>query len=108
MPNPLAQHWQFQMTLNQDKEEPGNRQPGSLVFLTGATGYIGGRLAPRLVEKGYGVRCLVRSSTKLHGRPWASKFGVEVVEGDVGDKVGLEQAMQGCTSAYYLVHSMHV
>ena len=41
------------------------------IFVTGATGYIGGRLAPRLLERGYQVRCLARNRAKLLGRPWA-------------------------------------
>jgi uncharacterized protein YbjT (DUF2867 family) len=78
------------------------------VFLTGATGYIGGRLAPRLVERGYRVRCLARSAAKLRARPWAasSQERVEIVEGDAGDESLLESAMRGCAAAYYLVHSM--
>lgn len=78
------------------------------VFLTGATGYIGGRLAPHLLECGYRVRCLARSSAKILARPWATQEGVEVVEGDAGDEAVLEQAMRGCSAAYYLVHSMQV
>lgn len=81
---------------------------GSRVFLTGATGYIGGRLTPRLLECGYQVRCLARSSAKIAARPWATHKGVEVVEGDVGDESVLRQAMQDCSAAYYLVHSMQV
>ena len=81
---------------------------GSRIFLTGATGYIGGRLAPRLLERGYLVRCLARSSAKVLARPWAAQEGVEVIEGDAGDEAVLEQAMRGCSSAYYLVHSMQV
>jgi uncharacterized protein YbjT (DUF2867 family) len=51
----------------------------STLFVTGATGYIGGRLVPRLVERGYRVRCLVRSAAKLRARPWAGQDRVEVV-----------------------------
>jgi uncharacterized protein YbjT (DUF2867 family) len=76
------------------------------VFLTGATGYIGGRLAPRLVERGYRVRCLARSAAKLRARPWAGSERIEIVEGDVGDEALLEAALRGCAAAYYLVHSM--
>ena len=76
------------------------------LFLTGATGYIGGRLAPRLVERGYRVRCLARSAAKLRARPWAELAGVEVVEGDAGDEAFLAEAMRGCGVAYYLIHSM--
>ncbi len=83
-------------------------EAGSRIFLTGATGYIGGRLAPRLLECGFQIRCLARSSAKVMARPWAAQEGVEVVEGDAVDQAVLEQAMLGCSAAYYLVHSMHV
>jgi uncharacterized protein YbjT (DUF2867 family) len=76
------------------------------ILVTGSTGYIGGRLAPRLVERGYRVRCLVRSEAKLRARPWASSLRVEIVMGDAGDPQVLQKAMQGCATAYYLVHSM--
>src|SRR5450432_3960104 len=76
------------------------------IFITGATGYIGGRLVPRLLEHGYAVRCLARSRAKLLVRSWAHDERVEVVEGDAGDEVGLTRAMRGCTAAYFLVHSM--
>lgn len=77
-----------------------------MIFITGATGYIGGRLAPRLIEQGYRVRCLARSRLKLLARPWASDPRVEVIEGDVDDQPRLSKAMEGCAAAYYLVHSM--
>jgi len=81
----------------------------STVFVTGATGYIGGRLAPRLIERGYRVRCLTRSTAKLRARPWAAapSSRLEVVEGDAASAALLANAMQGCTAAYYLVHSMN-
>ena len=41
-----------------------------LILVTGATGYVGGRLVPRLLEAGYRVRCLVRDPARLQGRPW--------------------------------------
>jgi uncharacterized protein YbjT (DUF2867 family) len=78
----------------------------STIFVTGATGYIGGRLAPRLIERGYGVHCLVRSRAKLLARPWAQQKSVEIVQGDTGDGAGLARAMRGCAAAYFLVHSM--
>jgi len=78
----------------------------STIFLTGASGYIGGRLAPRLIERGYGVRCLARSRAKLLARPWAGQKCVEVVEGDADDGAGLAREMRGCAAAYFLVHSM--
>ena len=51
------------------------------VLVTGATGYIGGRLVPRLLQAGYRVRCFVRDPERLQGRPWLDQ--VEVVAGDV-------------------------
>ncbi len=76
------------------------------VFLTGSTGYIGGRLAPRLLDNGYEVRCLARSAAKLRARPWASREGIEVFEGEVGNEETLIGALEGCDAAYYLIHSM--
>lgn len=61
---------------------------------------------PRLLERGYRVRCLARSAAKLLSRPWARSERVEVIEGDVGDPAVLARAMEGCEAAYYLVHSM--
>ena len=74
------------------------------VLLTGATGYIGGRLAPLLVCGGHSVRCLVRDATRLEGRPWAAD--VEIVEGDVLVPATLGEALRGVETAYYLVHAM--
>jgi uncharacterized protein YbjT (DUF2867 family) len=78
------------------------------VLVTGATGYIGGRLVPRVLARGYRVRCLVRSAGKLRARRWGAQPGLEVVEGDAGSPAALAAAMQGCSAAYYLVHSMIV
>jgi len=74
------------------------------ILVTGATGYIGGRLVPRLLEAGYAVRCLVRDPARLQGRPWLDK--VEVVSGDALDKDSLVASMQGVRAAYYLIHGL--
>jgi uncharacterized protein YbjT (DUF2867 family) len=76
------------------------------VLVTGATGYVGGRLVPRLLDAGYGVRCLARSAPKLAARPWARHPRVEIVEADLADEEATAGAMRGCQAAYYLVHSM--
>jgi uncharacterized protein YbjT (DUF2867 family) len=76
------------------------------VFVTGATGYVGGRLVPALLEAGYGVRCLVRAPRKLDQKPWRSHPAVEVVAGDVSSEDELAGQMAGASVAYYLVHSM--
>ncbi|BDE06587.1 NAD(P)-dependent oxidoreductase [Vulcanimicrobium alpinum] len=72
------------------------------ILVTGATGYIGGRLVPELLAAGHDVRCFVRDPARLLDRfP-----GVEVVGGDVFDDDSVRAAMTGCDTAYYLVHSM--
>ncbi len=76
------------------------------IAITGATGYIGGRLAPVLLEAGYSVRCLVRSSRKLQDRPWAAHRNIEIVEADLEDRGPLAHCLEGCEAAFYLVHSM--
>ncbi len=77
---------------------------GRLVLVTGATGYIGGRLVPELLAAGFKVRCLVRTPAKLRDRSWLSK--VEVVSGDASDPEVVAQALQGVAVGYYLVHSL--
>lgn len=57
---------------------------GIRVLVTGATGYVGGRLAPHLVARGHRVRCLTRSAGRLRDVPWATD--VESVEGDVAGR----------------------
>jgi uncharacterized protein YbjT (DUF2867 family) len=76
------------------------------ILVTGATGYVGGRLIPALLEGGYRVRAMGRSLDKLGYRPWAGHPQVELVQGDVLDRSSLEEACNGCWAAYYLVHSM--
>ena len=78
----------------------------SKYLVTGASGYIGGRLVPRLLDAGYRVRCLARSPRKLVHRPWAEDPRVEVIEGDADSPQCLRAAMSGCSSAFYLIHSM--
>ncbi len=74
------------------------------VLVTGVTGYIGGRLVPRLLGRGVRVRCLARDASRLQGRPWLAD--VELVVGDVLRPESLPDAMRGVAVAYYLVHSL--
>ena len=76
------------------------------ILVTGATGYVGGRLIPALLEAGYRVRAMARNLDKVGCRPWVSHSRVELVQGDVLDLESLKQASAGCHAAYYLVHSM--
>jgi len=84
---------------------PADSEP---IFLTGATGYIGGRLVRWLLDRGWRVRVAVRSPEKLMGRSWANHPGLSVVVVDLANRRTLAQAMGGCGTAYYLVHSMLV
>ena len=72
--------------------------------MTGATGYIGGRLAPRLAAEGHDVRCVVRDPAKMRDIPWAQQ--VEIVAGDVLDEDSMRRACEGADVLYYLVHSL--
>jgi uncharacterized protein YbjT (DUF2867 family) len=74
------------------------------VLVTGATGYIGGRLVPKLLEAGHSVKVLVRSPDKIAGVPW--RDDVEVVESSLDDGDALRAALAGVDVFYYLVHSM--
>ena len=76
------------------------------MLVTGASGYVGGRLVRRLLEAGWHVRCVTRSPGKLAARPWATETGVEIFEADTRDADAMAEAMRGCGSAFYLVHSM--
>jgi uncharacterized protein YbjT (DUF2867 family) len=74
------------------------------VLVTGATGYIGGRLVPELLAEGHRVRALARTPAKVADAPWCED--AEVVQGDVTDAASLDRALAGVDVAYYLVHSM--
>ena len=74
------------------------------ILVTGATGYIGGRLAPLLLERGPPVRVLVRSRRRVLSRSWSAD--VEIAVGDALKPETLPAAMQGVHTAYYLIHSI--
>jgi uncharacterized protein YbjT (DUF2867 family) len=80
-----------------------NNDVSPRILVTGVTGYIGGRLAPRLLEAGYRVRVLVRDKSRLAGRPWIED--VEVADGDALVPGPLTQALQGVDTAFFLLHS---
>lgn len=74
------------------------------ILVTGATGYIGGRLIVRLLDAGHRVRVITRDARHLSGRSWLEQ--VEVVQGDVLKTDSLDKALEGVSAAYYLVHSI--
>ena len=73
------------------------------VLVTGATGYIGGRLVPELLARGYRVRAMVRAPSREHAERWPA---AEIVVADAADPAGLGRALQGVHTAYYLIHSL--
>jgi len=75
-----------------------------MVLLTGATGYIGGRLLRALERRSIAVRCLCRNPEALRGRVAA---GTQVAPGDLLDPASLGPALAGVETAFYLVHAMH-
>lgn len=90
--------------MGSEESTRGGESRARRVLVTGATGYVGGRLVPRLLERGHRVRVLVRDPDRIRGRPWLS--AVEVVQGDLLDASSLPSALAGMDAAYYLVHSM--
>lgn len=95
--SPLGSEESLRARLRPDGAAP-------LVLVLGATGYIGGRLIPRLLAGGYRVRALSRNSSRVAALPWAED--VDIVEGDAADTDAMDRAMAGVDLVYYLVHSM--
>src|SRR5689334_14132896 len=87
-----------------NRSSPNVSEDKNRCLVTGATGYIGGRLVPRLLDAGHPVRAMARNPDKLTGAAWRNR--VEVVRGDLGDRESLAEAFDGVAVVYYLVHSM--
>ncbi len=75
-----------------------------LILVLGASGYVGGRLVPRLLEAGYRVRCVARTPQKLLALPWGAH--VEIAQADLLERDSVLPAFEGVHAVYHLVHSM--
>lgn len=73
-------------------------------LVTGASGYIGGRLVPELLDAGYTVRVMARHPESLRDRPWAAR--VEMAKADASDQESLVEALRDVDVAYYLIHAI--
>ncbi|MGZ4637513.1 MAG: SDR family oxidoreductase [Actinomycetes bacterium] len=87
-----------------DEPSAEDSSPGKLCLVTGATGYIGGRLVPELLAAGHRVRVMARHPERLADRPWSDD--VEMVRADAGDAESLGAALAGVDVAYYLIHAL--
>jgi uncharacterized protein YbjT (DUF2867 family) len=83
--------------------EPDGTTPKTCL-VTGATGYIGGRLVPELLDRGYRVRVMTRSARRLRDHPWVDR--VEVVEADAAEPDQVAAACAGADVVYYLIHAL--
>lgn len=76
------------------------------ILVTGATGYVGGRLVPKLLAKGFRVKAAARSLDKFQCLPWSNDPNVELINFDAMNSESCLSALAGCGAAYYLIHSM--
>ncbi|MFP5015920.1 SDR family oxidoreductase [Paenarthrobacter ureafaciens] len=105
LPLPPAPGVPLQPAHEQPLEKQPDPQPSrKTVLVTGATGYIGGRLVPRLLEAGHRVKVLVRSPQKIADVPWHGD--VEIIQDSLDNQDTAARAMEGVDVLYYLVHSM--
>jgi uncharacterized protein YbjT (DUF2867 family) len=73
------------------------------ILVTGASGYIGGRLVPELLARGYSLRVMVRAASPIYKEHWPE---VEIVVADALNMESLRAALEGVDTAYYLIHSL--
>lgn len=88
---------------------PTDPKPDELspILVAGATGYVGDRLVPRLLSRGYRVRAMSRSSNKLNDRHWSDHPRLETIAADALNEEELIEAADGCQTAFYLIHSLY-
>jgi len=93
-------------TVNAMSSPTENRHPERKILVTGASGYVGGRLVRHLLSQNFKVRVLVRDKNKITGQPWFTH--VETSVGNANDLQAVKTALEGVHTAFYLLHSINL